>query len=65
MQLKRNRIGLNGIADLKGLLDVLNISVLDVQDNKIDDESFVEEILMKMPNLSVLYMQNNPVCKKI
>lgn len=65
LQLKRNNIGLNGIDDLKGLLDCPSISSLDLSENKIDDERVVEEILAKMPNLGVLYFSGNEVCKKI
>jgi dynein assembly factor 1 len=50
---------------MKGLLEVPNLSVLDIQDNRIDDENFLYEILMKLPNLGVLYSQNNPFTKKI
>jgi dynein assembly factor 1 len=46
-------------------LECPSISALDISDNKIEDKAIIEEILMKMPNLSVLYMQNNPVCKEI
>ena len=41
------------------------ISVLDISDNKITDEGIVDEILVKMPALSVLYLQNNEVTKNI
>jgi len=54
--LKRNRIGMNGISDLEGILEVPSISVLDIQENRIDDENILPEILEKMPNLAVLYM---------
>jgi len=34
--------------------------VLDIQDNSIEDENILSEIFEKMPNLAVLYTQNNP-----
>jgi len=37
LNLKRNRIGLKGIEDLKGLLECPSISSLDISDNKIED----------------------------
>lgn len=65
VQLKRNRIGSNGIEDTIGLLDCPSISALDISDNKITDEAFLPEVLMKMPNMAVVYMQNNEFTKKI
>lgn len=65
LQIKKNRIGKNGLSDLMGLLEVPSLSVLDISDNLIDDESVVDEVLVKMPNLAVLYLKGNPVCKKI
>lgn len=65
LQLKRNRIGEGGIEDLKGLLECPSISALDISDNKIETEEILPEILMKMPNIAVLYMQNNDFTKKI
>jgi dynein assembly factor 1 len=38
LQVKRNRIGGNGLDDLKGLLECPSISALDISDNHIDNE---------------------------
>lgn len=74
LQLKRNRIGKvnpnneqpsSCVDNLKGLLECPSISVLDVSDNYIDDAEVLPEILEKMPKLAVLYLQGNPVTKKI
>ncbi|KAL4463230.1 hypothetical protein ABPG74_007231 [Tetrahymena malaccensis] len=67
LQIKRNSLGQDGdsVDALKGLLEVPTVSVLDISDNRLTDEAIVDEILVKMPNLSVLYLQNNEVCKKI
>lgn len=65
LYLKRNRIGRNGLDDLRGLLECPTLTTVDLQNNQIDDENCIDEIFMKMPNLKVLYMMNNPVCKKI
>lgn len=64
-QIKRNRIGADGLTDLIGLLECPSISALDISDNKIDSEDVIPEILQKMPNLSVVYMQNNGFNKKV
>jgi hypothetical protein len=39
--------------------------VLDLQQNMIEEPEVVEEILMKMPNLKVLYLFKNPCVKKL
>ncbi|EGR32825.1 leucine rich repeat protein [Ichthyophthirius multifiliis] len=61
LQIKRNRLGIDGnsIEALKGLLEVPSISVLDISENKLDDENIVDEILVKIPNLAVLYLNGN------
>ena len=65
LYLARNRIGRNGLDDLRGLLDCPSITTLDLQNNKIDDPLILDEILVNMPNLKVLYLQNNPCVNKI
>ena len=65
LYLARNRIGRNGLDDLRGLLDCPSITTLDLQNNKIDDPAILDEILVNMPNLKVLYLQNNPCVNKI
>lgn len=65
IQLKRNRIGKNGLDDLRGLLERPSLSVIDLSDNYIEDPNILPEILQNMPKLAVLYLQGNDVCKKI
>eukprot|EP00743_Colponemidia_sp_Colp-15_P002634 GILK01002853.1.p1 GENE.GILK01002853.1~~GILK01002853.1.p1 ORF type:complete len:338 (-),score=71.30 GILK01002853.1:86-1099(-) len=65
LQIKRNKVGMNGIEDLRHLVDLPNLGVLDLSDNKIEDPEILPEVLEKMPCLSVLYLQGNPVIKKI
>jgi dynein assembly factor 1 len=65
LQLKRNRIGKNGLDDVIGLLECPSISVLDISDNFIEDPTFFTEVLVKMPKLAVLYLQGNGITKKI
>jgi dynein assembly factor 1 len=65
LQLKRNRIGSNGLEDVQGLLACPSISALDISDNKIESEDFLPEIVVKMPHIAVLYMQNNEFTKKV
>lgn len=65
LQIKKNRIGRNGISDVIGLLEIPTISVLDISDNLIDDPEVIDQVFVKMPNLAVLYLKGNPVVKKI
>jgi len=65
LQIKKNRVGKNGLSDLMGLLELPTLTVLDISDNLIDDEACIDEVFVKMPNLAVLYLKGNPVCKKI
>jgi hypothetical protein len=50
--------------DIKHVLQVPSLSVLDLQSNRINDPSIVD-ILSRMPNLKVLYLQGNDVVKEI
>ena len=65
LYLARNRIGRGGLDDLRGLLECPALTSIDLQNNHIDDPDILPEILCKLPNLKVLYLQQNPVCKKI
>ena len=65
LNLQRNRIGTNGLDDVINLAELHSITVLDLSHNKIEDPQILPEVLQKMPNLAVLYLQGNPVCKKI
>lgn len=59
LQLKNNRIGNEGLSDVIGLLECPNISALDISNNKIITDEFLPEVLMKMPQIAVVYLQNN------
>jgi len=61
LQIKKNRIGKNGVADVLGLLEIPSLSVLDISENLIDDPAVIDEVLVKLPNLRVLYLKGNPV----
>ena len=63
--MKRNRIGKNGLEDVYGVLECPSLTVIDISDNFIEDPDILPQVLEKMPNLAVLYMQGNPVTKKI
>ena len=64
--LKRNRIGIKGIEDLKGLLELgKEIAVIDLSDNLIEDPKIVDEILTKFIDLRVIYLKGNDVVRKI
>lgn len=65
IQLKRNRIGKNGLEDVLGLLECPTLTVIDLSDNFIEDPDFLPEVLEKMPKLAVLYLQGNGFTKKI
>ena len=64
--LKRNRIGENGLNDLKGLLELNdNFNVLDISDNKIKEQNIIEDYLTKIPNLRVIYLNGNDCVRNI
>ena len=64
--IKRNRIGIKGLEDLYGLLELgKEFSVLDISDNLIDDPKIVDEILTKFIDLRVIYLKGNDVVRKI
>ena len=65
LYLQRNRIGRNGLDDVRGLLECPSVTTVDIQDNKIEDPAILEEILVRMPNLKVLYLKGNPCVNKI
>lgn len=68
LYLKRNRLGRDERGDLeslKGLLDCPSLACIDLGENELSDPAILEEVIYKMPNLKVLYLHNNPVCKKI
>ena len=62
LQLQRNN--LKDVDELKGLLECPSIMCLDLQNNKIDDPA-VLDLLVRMPNLRVLYLKGNPFVKKV
>ena len=64
--IKRNRIGTNGEKDLNGLLNLNNeFTVLDISENKIEENEIIDKFLIKIPNLRVIYLQGNECCRKI
>mmetsp|Transcript_20572 Transcript_20572/g.31349 ORF Transcript_20572/g.31349 Transcript_20572/m.31349 type:complete len:443 (-) Transcript_20572:306-1634(-) len=68
LYMKRNRLGKDECGDietLKGLLERPNLTCLDISDNYLTDPEIVPEILMKLPNIKVLYLQGNDFIKKI
>ena len=66
MLLKRNRIGIKGLSDLQGLLELgKEFAVLDLSDNMIEDPKIVDEILTKFIDLRVIYLNGNDVVRKI
>ncbi|KAL0205798.1 hypothetical protein P9112_001105 [Eukaryota sp. TZLM1-RC] len=62
LHLKRN--GLKTPQSISKLIDCPSLSVLDLSDNQLDDP-FIIDILSKLSNLKVLYLNGNPVVKNI
>jgi len=60
--MQRNKLA--SIESLEGLLECPSLCVLDFQKNKIEDPAVVD-LLVKMPNLKVLYLKDNPVVQNI
>ena len=67
LYLKRNRLGCGGndVEALKGLLECPTISCLDISENYLKDPAIFEEVLLKMPNLAVLYTLGNDFVKHV
>jgi dynein assembly factor 1 len=68
LNLKGNRIGQTKdscIDSIKGLLDCPSITSLDISQNYLKDPALVDEVLVKMPNLKVLYCQGNKFVKEM
>jgi len=67
--LKRNRLGrADGVSDIdavKGVLECPTICCLDISENHMEDPAILEEVIFKMKDLRVLYLQGNPLCKKV
>jgi dynein assembly factor 1 len=55
---------LTTVESIQHVLDIPTLQTLDIQSNKIDDP-LVVNIFAQMPDLRVLYLQGNPVVKKI
>ncbi|KAG7377698.1 Dynein assembly factor 1, axonemal [Phytophthora boehmeriae] len=55
---------LTSAKDIAHVLELPNLSVLDIQSNRINDVGIVD-ILAQLPNLKVLYLQGNEVVKHI
>jgi len=69
LHIKANRLGQHrdksDIEALLGLLECPTLTSLDIQSNYINDPAIMEEVIHKMPNLKVLYCQNNNFIKHI
>jgi len=56
--------GLSTADDLRNLLEVPTITVLDLQNNKLEDEG-IFDVLEALPLLAVLQLQGNPIIPKM
>jgi len=67
LQIKGNHIGCDGLSDIEYLTKMPALSSLDISDNKIDCEDYEEfiKILEGCKELKVLYLNGNPIVKKI
>lgn len=63
LYIRNNRIGLGGLDDVVGLLECKNLTCLDIQGNRIDFPEMIDEVLVKLDKLKVLYLQNNEIAK--
>ena len=50
--------------DIRHLVDCPNMTVLDLQNNRLDDDGILD-ILESLPQLAVLQLQGNPIVRKI
>jgi len=64
LNVSKNKIGHRGIEDLEHLVET-TLNTIDIQDNRIEDPDILPEVLMRMPQLRVLYLKGNGCCKKI
>lgn len=55
---------LKDVDAVRGVLECPSLSVLDIQNNKIDDESILD-VLEQMPNLKVVYFKGNGFIKNV
>ena len=44
-------------SDIDHILQVPSLQTLDIQHNKIDDESVIDNVLIHMPDLRVVYLK--------
>lgn len=68
LQLKNNKIGTHPDGDLeslKALLECPSLEVLDLSSNYISDPRVIDEVLVKLPHLRVLYVKGNPFTQKV
>ena len=54
LDLSNNFIGENGLKDIEGILEVQSLSILDLTNNKLDDEDILPKIFMKIENIASL-----------
>lgn len=47
---------MNGVDDVIRILECPSITVLDLSNNRIEDEAVIHEVIVKMPELRVLYL---------
>ncbi|EUB55830.1 Leucine-rich repeat-containing protein 50 [Echinococcus granulosus] len=66
--LKKLVISHNKLETLEGILHLREckaLTVVDLQQNRIDNSAVLEEIFAQMPNLRVLYNQGNPFVREV
>lgn len=61
LSLSLNYIGKNGVKDVINVLQVPTIKTLDLSKNFITDPNTLNEVLVKLPSLTILYLQGNRI----
>jgi dynein assembly factor 1 len=62
LDISNNR--LISLEDVQALSQLKKLTVLDIQNNYINDERVIEEVFNQMPELGVIYLQLNPIVNK-
>lgn len=67
LNIANNNLGFNvpSLESMQGLLECRSIHTLYINNNPLDDPAIVDEVLVKLPELGVLYCQHNSFLQQI